>query len=104
MDSTEGLLSLVQMGVLEFHVWGSRVETLEYPDQIVFDFDPDPDLPFSRVVEGARLMHDLLEGLGLQSFVKTTGGKGLHVVAPVRPDAHWDEVKAFTKGAGRGHR
>ena len=61
-------------------------------------FDPDPDLPFSRVVGAARLMRDLLQGLGLQSFVKTTGGKGLHVVAPVRPVRDWDEVKAFARG------
>ncbi len=97
IDSTAGLLSLVQLGVLEFHVWGSHLETVEHPDQIVFDFDPDPELPFSRVIEGARLMHDLLEGLGLRSFVKTTGGKGLHVVAPLQPTRTWDEVKPFTK-------
>lgn len=97
IDSAAGLLSLVQMGVLELHVWGSHLETLERPDQIVFDFDPDPELPFSRVNEGARLMRDLLEGLGLRSFVKTTGGKGLHVVAPLLPERDWDTVKAFTK-------
>jgi bifunctional non-homologous end joining protein LigD len=97
IDSAAGLLSLVQMGVLEYHVWGSHMETVDYPDQIVFDFDPDPELPFSRVIDGARLMHDLLEGLGLQSFVKTTGGKGLHVVAPIAPTRHWDVVKPFTK-------
>ena len=89
------------MGVLEFHVWGSHMETVEYPDQIVFDFDPDPELPFSRVVEGARLMHDLLEGLGLQSFVKTTGGKGLHVVAPVDADAGLGRGQGVHQGAGR---
>jgi bifunctional non-homologous end joining protein LigD len=97
IDSAAGLLSLVQMGVLEFHVWGSHIETVEYPDQIVFDFDPDLALPFTRVIEGARLMHDLLEGIGLRSFVKTTGGKGLHVVAPLLPSRPWDEVKSFTK-------
>ena len=97
VDSAEGLLALAQTGVMEFHVWGAHMQTVEYPDQIVFDFDPDPELPFSRVIEGARLMHDLLEGLGLQSFVKTTGGKGLHVVAPVEPRLTWDEVKAFTR-------
>jgi bifunctional non-homologous end joining protein LigD len=85
------------MGVLEFHVWGSHVESLEYPDQIVFDFDPDPALPFSRVVDGARLMRIILEDLGLRSFVKTTGGKGLHVVTPILPTRRWDEVKPVTK-------
>jgi bifunctional non-homologous end joining protein LigD len=98
IDSTAGLLSLVQMGVLEFHVWGSHLDTLEHPDQIVFDLDPDPGLPFARVVEAARLLHDLLDGLGLSSYVKTTGGKGLHVVAPLLPTRTWDEVKPFTKG------
>jgi bifunctional non-homologous end joining protein LigD len=97
VESAPGLLALAQTGVMEFHVWGAHMDTVEYPDQIVFDFDPDPELPFRRVIEGARLMHDLLEGLGLQSFVKTTGGKGLHVVAPVEPRLTWDEVKAFTK-------
>jgi bifunctional non-homologous end joining protein LigD len=98
VDSLPGLVSLVQMGVLEFHVWGSHMETLEQPDQLVFDFDPDPELPFSRVVEGAELMRDLLAGLGLTSFVKTTGGKGLHVVVPVAPTTPWDQAKAFAKG------
>lgn len=97
IDSTAGLLSLVQMGVLEFHVWGSHMETLEYPDQVVFDLDPDPDLPFVKVIEGARLLRSVLEDLGLQSFVKTTGGKGLHVVVPVMPSYRWDEVKPVTK-------
>ena len=60
VDSTVGLLSLVQMSVLEFHVWGSHIETLEYPDELVFDLDPDADLPFSRLVEAALMMRDLL--------------------------------------------
>jgi bifunctional non-homologous end joining protein LigD len=97
VDSVAGIVSLVQMGVLELHVWGSRVGSLDYPDQLVFDFDPDPSLPFTSVVDGVRLMHDLLAGLGLQSFVKATGGKGLHVVVPVAPECTWDELKPFTR-------
>ena len=97
IDSTAGLLSLVQMGVLEFHVWGSHMENVDYPDQIVFDFDPDAQLPFARVADAACLVRDVLAGLGLRSFVKTTGGKGLHVVAPILPTRTWDEVKPFTK-------
>ncbi len=97
IDSAAGLLTLVQMGVLEFHVWGSHMETVEYPDQVVFDFDPDPSLPFAKVVDGARGMRAVLEELGLQSFVKTTGGKGLHVVVPLLPAYRWDEVKPVTK-------
>jgi len=99
VDSVAGIVSLVQMGVLELHVWGSRVGSLDYPDQLVFDFDPDPALPFASVVDGVRLMHDLLAGLGLRSFVKATGGKGLHVVVPVEPERTWDELKPFTRAA-----
>ncbi|HJX27369.1 MAG TPA: DNA ligase D, partial [Thermoanaerobaculia bacterium] len=97
LDSPGGLLSLVQMGVLEMHIWGSTRKDIEKPDYIVFDLDPDEGLPWERVVEGARLLRDRLEGLGLQSFLKTTGGKGLHVCAPLQRKEGWDEVKAFTK-------
>jgi bifunctional non-homologous end joining protein LigD len=95
--SLEGLLGLVQLGALELHVWGSRIATLEKPDFVVFDLDPDEALDFSRVVDAAREVRDLLEELDLQSFVKTTGGKGLHVVVPLQPKLDWDETKAFTK-------
>jgi bifunctional non-homologous end joining protein LigD len=92
-----GLLSLVQMGVLEIHVWGSTRRTLERPDRVVFDFDPDEGLAWSRVVEAAFTMRRLLAELGLESFAKGTGGKGLHVVVPLRPQLEWGEIKAFTK-------
>ena len=97
VDSLAGILSLVQVGALEFHVWGSHLETLEQPDQMVFDLDPAEDLPFGRVNEAARILHDLLDGLGLASFVKTSGGKGLHVVVPLDPAGGWDEVKDFSR-------
>jgi bifunctional non-homologous end joining protein LigD len=97
VDSLAGILSLVQVGALEFHVWGSHLETLEQPDQMVFDLDPAEGLPFSRVNEAARILHDLLDGLGLASFVKTSGGKGLHVVVPLEPAGGWDEVKDFSR-------
>jgi bifunctional non-homologous end joining protein LigD len=95
--SMEGLLSLVQMGVLEFHIWGSHIDAIEKPDYIVFDLDPDEGLPWERVVEGATTMRQLLDHLGLRSFLKTTGGKGLHVCVPLMRKDGWDEVKAFTK-------
>jgi bifunctional non-homologous end joining protein LigD len=95
--SLEGLLSLVQMGVLEFHIWGSHIDAVEKPDYVVFDLDPDEGLPWERVVEGATTMRQLLEHLGLRSFLKTTGGKGLHVCVPLTRRDSWDEVKAFTK-------
>jgi bifunctional non-homologous end joining protein LigD len=97
IDSLEGLLSLAQMGVLEIHVWGSHRDKIEQPDYVVFDFDPDEGLGWDRVVEGARSMRAFLEDLGLQTFLKNTGGKGLHVVLPIARKDNWDEVKAFTK-------
>lgn len=93
----EGLLSLVQMGVLELHIWGSHTDKIEQPDYVVFDLDPDEGLDWERVVEGAYAMRDFLTGLGLQTFLKTTGGKGLHVVLPLTRREGWDGVKAFTK-------
>lgn len=92
-----GLLSLVQMGVLEIHVWGSTRRALDRPDRVVFDFDPDEGLAWPRVVEAALTMRHLVGELGLESFVKATGGKGLHVVVPLRPQLDWDEIKAFSK-------
>jgi bifunctional non-homologous end joining protein LigD len=97
IDSAEGLIGLAQMGVLEIHPWGSRVEDIEKPDRLIFDFDPDPAAPFAWVVEAAIEMRDRLEGLGLESFLKTTGGKGLHVVAPIRPEHEWPLVKDFAR-------
>jgi bifunctional non-homologous end joining protein LigD len=92
-----GLVAMVQMGVLEIHPWGSRVDKLEIPDIITFDFDPDVGLPWERVTEAAIEMREALLGIGLQSFPKTTGGKGLHVVLPVTPKLGWDEIKEFSK-------
>lgn len=97
IDDAKGLLSLVQRGVLEVHVWGSHLATVEQPDLIVFDFDPDPGIGWKAVVTAAVAMRDMLADLGLKSFVKTTGGKGLHVVAPVAPALEWDAVKEFTR-------
>ena len=90
-----GLLAAPQLGALELHTWVSHVDDLERPDQMIFDVDPDEDLPFERVIETAQLLRQRLGDLGLESFVKTTGGKGLHVVAPVRPRHSWDEHKDF---------
>ncbi len=94
-EDVAGLVALVQMGVLEIHLWGSTKRTLEKPDRIIFDLDPDAGLAWERVAEGALLVRDLLAGMGLESWVKATGGKGLHVVLPVRPHHEWDAIKAF---------
>jgi bifunctional non-homologous end joining protein LigD len=98
IDTVAGLISLVQMGVLEIHVWGSRDGQLERPDRLIFDLDPDPTVDWPQVVDAARTVRLLLEKLGLRSFLKTTGGKGLHLVVPVEPRADWDEAKAFCRG------
>jgi bifunctional non-homologous end joining protein LigD len=97
VDSPAGLISLVQMGVLELHIWGSHLDDIEKPDYIVFDLDPDEGLSWERVVEGTLKVREKLEGIGLRTWLKTTGGKGLHVCVPITRRGDWDEVKAFTK-------
>jgi bifunctional non-homologous end joining protein LigD len=97
IDSLPGLIALVQMGVLEIHTWGSRVDRIEQPDRLTFDLDPDAELPWARVIEAARALRRKLAGLGLNAFVKTTGGKGLHIVVPIVRKYRWDEIKPFCK-------
>ena len=96
LNNKTGLFSLVQMGVLEIHPWGSKIAHIEYPDFIVFDLDPAPDVTWKEVVAAAREIKEHLQGFKLTSFVKTTGGKGLHVVVPIKPEYDWDAVKNFT--------
>jgi bifunctional non-homologous end joining protein LigD len=95
--SLEAVVSAVQNGAIEFHTWGATVPDLRHPDRITLDLDPDEKLPWKLLVEGTLLTKALLDALGLKSFLKTTGGKGLHVVAPIEPRLGWDEVKAFTR-------
>jgi bifunctional non-homologous end joining protein LigD len=97
VDSTAGLVSLVQMGILELHPWGSRNDRPDQPDRMIFDVDPAPEVPWERVADAARLVRDVLSDLGLRSFLKTTGGKGLHVVVPLARKLGWDDVKAFSR-------
>jgi bifunctional non-homologous end joining protein LigD len=96
LDSVEGLVSLMQMNWLEAHGWSSRVTHLEQPDRLVIDLDPGPDVGWAAVVRAARATRDALAARGLQSWVKTTGGRGLHVIAPIVPKASWDDCLAFT--------
>lgn len=97
VSSVEGLVALVQMGVLEIHIWGSRTDRLERPDRVVFDLDPDAGLAWERVLEATFALRARLAELGLESFVKTTGGKGLHVVLPLTRRHGWEEVKEFSR-------
>jgi bifunctional non-homologous end joining protein LigD len=97
LNSAEALAGLAQMGVLEVHPWGSRNEDLEHPDRLIFDLDPDETLPWKEIVDSAIEVKDLLKQLGLESFVKTTGGKGLHIVAPIKPKYGWSEIKEVAR-------
>jgi bifunctional non-homologous end joining protein LigD len=96
-NSIAAVISLVQMGVIELHVWGSTTRDLARPDRMVFDLDPDPSVPWREVMAAARLTRERLEALGLESFLKTSGGKGLHVVVPLSRRHDWDEVKEFSR-------
>jgi bifunctional non-homologous end joining protein LigD len=97
LEDVDGLIELVQFGTLEIHVWGSKVDDVERPDRIVFDLDPGEKVPWNAVIDAMREMRSLLEGIGLRSFPKSTGGKGLHVVVPIEPSAPWTTVKDFAR-------
>jgi bifunctional non-homologous end joining protein LigD len=98
VDNVEGLLALVQGSVLEIHPWGSTLADLEHPDRLIFDLDPGEDVSWDEVIAAAQEVRERLRTMWrLESFAKTTGGKGLHVVAPVIPTMDWDEAKAATK-------
>jgi bifunctional non-homologous end joining protein LigD len=95
VNDITGIISLVQISVLEIHIWNCPGDDIEHPDQIVFDLDPGPDVPWKRLVEGTRLLDDTLKQLKLPTFLKTSGGKGLHITIPIKPTVDWDAAKAF---------
>jgi bifunctional non-homologous end joining protein LigD len=95
LDTPEALAGLAQLGVLEIHPWGSRNQDLEHPDRLIFDLDPDESLTWPTVTEAAADVRTRLKKLGLTSFLKTTGGKGLHVVIPIEPKLDWPAAKDF---------
>jgi len=95
------LVGLVQKGVIELHVMGATTRALDKPDRVVFDLDPDAGVPWREVIAATRLTRDILEGAGLETFLKTSGGKGLHVVVPLAPRHDWDEVKEFARAVAQ---
>lgn len=101
IDQVRGLIGAVQMGTVEFHTWNARSDRIERPDRVIFDLDPGKGLTFSRIVEDAQLIRGLLEELGLTAFVKTSGGKGLHVVTPLARRHEWDVAKGFAEAVAR---
>lgn len=101
IEDERGLVAAVQMGVLELHIWGAHTATLDTPDRLVFDLDPDPAVDFSTVRDAAREVRDRLKLFGLESFAMATGGKGIHVVVPLAPDRGWDVIHSFATGLAR---
>ncbi|HEX7753143.1 MAG TPA: DNA ligase D [Novosphingobium sp.] len=97
IDNADGLLACVQMGTIEFHVWGSRASDVERPDRMIFDLDPDEDLGFAEVKRAARGIRARLADIGLVSFAMLSGGKGVHVVVPLNPGHDWDTHKDFAR-------
>ncbi len=99
--NTVGLLHEVQMNTLEFHLWGSKVESLERPDVMVFDLDPDEGMELAQIRQGVRDLKSILDDLSLTAFLKTTGGKGYHIVIPLKPKADWNVVKGFAQNIAK---
>jgi bifunctional non-homologous end joining protein LigD len=97
LETPAALLGAAQMGVVELHTWNAVASRIVRPDRIVFDLDPDPALPWARVLEAAELTHALLAELGLRCFAKTSGSKGLHIAVPLRRSHDWDTARRFSK-------
>jgi bifunctional non-homologous end joining protein LigD len=95
IDDLAGVISLTQISVLEIHTWNCRNDDIERSDQLIFDLDPGPDLPWKRVIEGARLLKSTLDFLRLPAFLKASGGKGLHITIPIKANIDWDSAKSF---------
>ncbi|MFI8464670.1 DNA ligase D [Stutzerimonas stutzeri] len=101
IDSTEALVGAAQMGTIELHSWNAVAPELEHPDRFVLDLDPDPALPWKSMLEATQLTQTLLDEIGLTSFLKTSGGKGIHIVVPLDPVHDWSEVKAFSQAIAK---
>jgi bifunctional non-homologous end joining protein LigD len=103
VQSIAHVIALVQSGVLEFHPFGSQITDPEHPDLMVFDLDPSPGVGWQDILVVTRELRERLEGLGFNAFARTTGGKGLHVVVPLRPTTDWAGVKDFAKAVSERH-
>ncbi|VVD90073.1 DNA ligase D [Pandoraea fibrosis] len=101
IDNVRGLVGAVQMGTVEFHTWNARSDLIERPDRVIFDLDPGKGVTFARIVEDARLIRAMLEELGLTAFVKTSGGKGLHIVTPLARRHTWEVAKGFAEAVAK---
>ena len=101
VDDVKGLVSLAQMGTLEIHAWQCREDNTARPDQLVFDLDPGPGIEWEHIVAAAKFVRDYLANLGLESFVKTTGGSGVHLLAPIVRRSGWEEAKSFALHVAR---
>lgn len=97
IDTVQALVGSVQMGAIEFHTWGATSDKIETPDRLILDLDPDPALPWRSMVEATQLTLTVLDELGLQAFLKTSGGKGMHIIVPLARQADWGTVKTFAK-------
>lgn len=97
-DSVTAVVEAAQMGTIEFHTWNARSDRIDKPDRVIFDLDPDPELPWSSMVEATHMTLDLLDGLSLRAFLKTSGGRGMHVVVPIDRRHSWDCVNEFARG------
>ena len=95
VDGIEGVIDLVQMNVLELHPWGARIDDVEHPDRLIFDLDPGEGVDWKAITRAARDVRARLSAMGLESFLRLSGGKGLHVVLPIRPGPDWAQAKAF---------
>ncbi len=95
IEDAEGLIELAQMGAIELHPWGAKVGKIDYPDRLIFDLDPDEAVPFEAVKLAAKDLRRRLKEKGLESYLKCTGGKGLHVSVPLAEKNNWEEVKGF---------
>ncbi|WP_376749522.1 non-homologous end-joining DNA ligase LigD, partial [Stutzerimonas balearica] len=97
----KALVGAAQMGTVELHTWNAKAPALDHPDRFVLDLDPDPALPWKRMLEATQLTQTLLDEIGLESYLKTSGGKGMHILVPLRPVHGWAEVKAFSQAVAR---